>query len=383
MRLKILITYSFIYYKINLVNRNSRPKMTIITIKSGKIRGTILKSWKQTNFFAFRGIPYACPPIGDLRFKAPVPIKPWLNILDCTKDGPACPQPRKSSTETSEDCLRINVYTKCVSPSDMNVTKPVLVYIHGGGLYVGSGASYDNGGPEYLMEKDIVLVTFNYRLGFLGFFNFGTKEYPGNCGFKDQSLALRWVRDNIEEFGGDPKRVTLIGNSAGAICVLLHTISPMSKDLFQQAIIASGGINFQTDVKHHQRYLIERQARIFGIKYENDEELLEAFKGITVERIVETLYDNFEFGRDNPIFLWSFVIENDFGQERFLIEDPRRSLVNGRFSKIPIMVGVTANELTTSAVGELYFFIPNQINNNFLYRHPSRSCSIRRFYSKL
>lgn len=328
--------------------------MTIIKIKSGKIRGSILKTWKNTDFYAFRGIPYACPPIGALRFKAPTPIKSWTSILDCTTDGPMCPQPRKRLQETSEDCLRINVHIKNVGQND---AKPVLVYIHGGGLYVGSGASNDNGGPEYLMEQDIVLVTFNYRLGFLGFFNLGTKEYSGNAGFKDQVLALRWVRDNIEAFGGDPSKVTLIGNSAGAMCVLLHTISPMSNDLFQQAIVASGGINFQTDVKHHQRYLVERQAKILGIKYKNDEDLIQAFQAIPVERLVETLYDNFEFGHDNPIFLWSYVIESDYGQERFLVEDPRCSLVNGRFSKIPIMAGVTENELTTSAVSKYPYLI--------------------------
>uniref|UniRef100_A0A336LTK4 Carboxylic ester hydrolase n=1 Tax=Culicoides sonorensis TaxID=179676 RepID=A0A336LTK4_CULSO len=323
--------------------------MTILNTKLGKIRGSTLTTWKNTEFYAYRGIPYATPPLKELRFKAPNPIKPWTNILDSTMDGPMCPQPRKSSQECSEDCLRINVYTKNLA----NTLKPVLVYIHGGGLYVGSGLSSDNGGPEYLMEHDIVLVTFNYRLGFLGFYNLGTKDYPGNAGFKDQVLALRWIRDNIEEFGGDSKKVTLIGNSAGALCVLLHTISPMSNGLFHQAILSSGGINFQTEVISDQRYLIERQAKILGITFKNDNELNTAFKNLPVDRLVETLYENFEFGHDNPIFLWSYVIEKDFGQERFLSEDPRVSLANGRFMKIPIIAGVTENELTTSAVNIL------------------------------
>ncbi|XP_063700317.1 juvenile hormone esterase-like [Culicoides brevitarsis] len=319
--------------------------MTIVNLKCGAVRGSTLKTWKNTEFHAFRGIPYAKPPLGELRFKDPVPILPWKSVLDCTEEAPMCPQPRKSSKETSEDCLRLNVYTKNVSEK-----LPVLVYIHGGGLYVGSGASNDNGGPEYLMEKDIVLVTFNYRLGFLGFFNFGTPEYPGNAGFKDQVLALRWVKENISNFGGDSSKITLIGNSAGAMCVILHTISPMSRNLFHQAIVASGGINFQTEIARNQKDLIKKQAEILGIPHETDEKLIESFKNIPVERLVDTLYDNFAFGHDNPIFLWSYVIEDDHGQERFLIEDPRKSLVNGRFSKIPIIAGVTANELTTSAV---------------------------------
>lgn len=142
-----------------------------------------------------------------------MPHKTWNNISSIleqhsNKDGSACPSPQ---TSYDEDCLHLNVYTKHLNASSL---MPVIVFIHPGGFYVGSGGS-DWFGPEYLLEQDIVLVTFNYRLAFFGFTSIGTSDAVGNAGLKDQALALKWVRDHITHFGGDPQSVTLMGASAG------------------------------------------------------------------------------------------------------------------------------------------------------------------------
>jgi carboxylesterase type B len=129
----------------------------------------------------------------------------------------------------SEDCLRLNVYTPELPTNGQTMNKSVLFYIHGGAYYTGSGLSNDYGGPYYLMDHDIVLVTINYRLGLLGFLALGIPECPGNAGFKDQVLALKWVQSHIEKFGGDPNKVTIMGHSAGGFSTVLHMVSPMSK----------------------------------------------------------------------------------------------------------------------------------------------------------
>lgn len=137
------------------------------------------------------------------------------------KDGSDCPSPQNSY---NEDCLYLNVYTKYLNTTNTNL-RPVIVFIHPGGLYVGSGRS-DNFGPEYLLEKDVVLVTFNYRLAFFGFTSVGSNEAVGNAGFKDQALVLKWVSDHIHHFGGNSQCVTLMGDSAGKyLCNILINIS--------------------------------------------------------------------------------------------------------------------------------------------------------------
>lgn len=154
-----------------------------------------------------------------------MPVKPWNGTFDAIRDSPKCPQPVLSAAEISEDCLRLNVYTKNVSAA---AKQPVIVFIHPGGFYIESGRSNEYG-PQYLIRRDVVLVTFNYRLAAFGFLSTGTKEAPGNNGLKDQVVALRWVKEHIQSFGGDPDSITIMGNSAGAWSISLQMVSPMSK----------------------------------------------------------------------------------------------------------------------------------------------------------
>ncbi|MEE2920486.1 MAG: carboxylesterase family protein [Pseudomonadota bacterium] len=202
----------------------------------------------DAGIFAFLGIPYAAPTAGDRRWTAPQQPEGWDEVRPAQAYGPACPQPvsqavfLEDDSNQSEDCLSLNVWTPDTGAEDL----PVMVWMHGGAFYLGAG-----GAPIYdgsaLAREDVVVVTLNYRLGALGFFGHPdlAEEQAGvpraNYGFLDQVAALEWVRDNIEAFGGDPDNVTLFGESAGGVSVLLHLYSPLSEDLFDKAIIQSGG----------------------------------------------------------------------------------------------------------------------------------------------
>ena len=203
----------------------------ILEISDGKIEGTLMTSRLGLDFHAFLRIPYAAPPIDELRFEAPRQVERWSNTLNCTKYGPMCMQ-NSASGEISEDCLHLNVYTKTFIGS-----KPVIVFFHGGAFEAGSAI---NQGPHNMMDRDVVLVTVNYRLGPLGFLSTGTKESPGNAGLKDQVLALKWIQKNIAKFGGDNKKVTIAGFSAGAYSVSTHMVSKMANGLFHNVIAVSG-----------------------------------------------------------------------------------------------------------------------------------------------
>ncbi|KAL7300533.1 hypothetical protein TKK_0006531 [Trichogramma kaykai] len=211
---------------------------TTIKIENGLLRGTIIHSDEGYDYYAFKGVPYGKPPIGPLRFKDPVECENWSGVRDATKFGNVCVQfdimMRKYLG--SEDCLYLNVYTKDISPDNL---KPVMVWIHGGAFLYDSGNDM-HFGPDYLLRKDILLVTFNYRVGIMGFLCLDDEIAPGNQGLKDQAMVLKWIKKNIKYFGGDPDNVTIFGESVGAISAHYHAVSPMSKGLFHKIILQSG-----------------------------------------------------------------------------------------------------------------------------------------------
>lgn len=195
--------------------------------------------------YAFLGIPYAQPPVGQLRFKAPQPVNLWTGVRDANQFGDACAQdfsvfamvpiPVEPPTGSSEDCLFLNVWTPTL---DANAKLPVMVWIHGGGLFFGYGDYPD--AKALSTFHDVVVVSINYRLGAFGFLCTGDSEAPGNYGLMDQIEALRFVRQHIACFGGDPDNVTIFGVSAGGVSVSLLSLSPLSRGLFQRGICESG-----------------------------------------------------------------------------------------------------------------------------------------------
>ncbi|XP_017040111.1 juvenile hormone esterase [Drosophila ficusphila] len=314
----------------------------------GRIRGAILTSRLGVPFHGFRGIRYAEPPLGNLRFVNPQPIKSWVpTTFDATEDGPMCPQPWDNLTDVSEDCLRLNVYTK-----DLKARRPVIVFIHPGGFYGLSGQSKYLAGPEHFMDRDCVLVALNYRLGSLGFLATGSKDAPGNAGMKDQVLALRWIQKYIHSFGGDPGSVTLLGYSAGSISVALHMVSPMSRGLFHRGICMSASPYGPVQYQNNDLRLAHRQAKLLNCSQESVTEMVECMRRKPYLDYVSTHNSMFEIGW-NPILNWQIVLEEDFGQERYLIESPFKAARRGDFNKVPLITGITEFEFLSAALFDL------------------------------
>lgn len=179
----------------------------IVDTENGSLNGTIIQTWTGKNVYAFFGIPFAQPPIFNLRFQPPKPVESWNGVRPAIEYGPICWQARQENMpDMDEDCLTLNVFTKNLPLSPETELKPVIVFIHGGGLYAASASL--EAGPLYLSDRDIVYVSMNYRLGALGFLSTGTVDSLGNMGMKDQVMALRWIKTNIRNFGGNPERVT-------------------------------------------------------------------------------------------------------------------------------------------------------------------------------
>ncbi|XP_040357742.1 cholinesterase-like [Ixodes scapularis] len=212
----------------------------VVETKLGQLKGGVQTVSGKTVQVYF-GIPYAKPPIDHLRFRRPLPSKPWSGTHDATEKKFSCPQqfyPLLFDIETdlSEDCLYLNVWT----PSTVRPTRPVVVWIHGGAFAFGSSYQSWYNGSLLAVMHDLVVVTINYRLGMFGFLDAGVPDAPGNVGLLDQRLALQWVRENIHAFGGNPTSVTIFGESAGAYSVHAHIISPLSRGLFHRAFKMSG-----------------------------------------------------------------------------------------------------------------------------------------------
>ncbi|XP_067648579.1 glutactin [Eurosta solidaginis] len=215
-------------------------------------------SWRQQKFFSFRGIPYAESPKGNLRFKPPKSRSPWYGTFDARDFGKRCPvitnlaQINSSQLkEDLEDCLNLSVYTK-----NLDIKQPVMFYIYGGGFYNGSASDHL---PQHLLEKDIVLVVSQYRIGALGWLTTLTDEMPGNVPVMDLMLALDWVQKYIHLFGGDRKRVTIDGQSAGAAMSGALLLSPKSsEDYFQRSIVQSGSIMASWAINRQPLQQVER-----------------------------------------------------------------------------------------------------------------------------
>ncbi|XP_068985006.1 uncharacterized protein [Bombus flavifrons] len=327
------------------IAQQSTAEQPLVTAPIGKIRGSILTSRLGKEIYSFRGIRYGEPPVGSQRFQPPIPAKDWQNVFDATEEGPSCPQP--NGTLVSEDCLRLNVYTTKLPCKSENVSKPVMIFIHPGGFYSFSGQSI-HFGPQYLLDKDIVLVTINYRLGALGFLSTGDSAAPGNMGLKDQVAAFRWVQRNIAAFGGNPHSVTLCGYSAGSFSIMLHLVSPMSRNLFHRAITMSSsaiGLDVYSGISQHgQTQLVQKQARLLNCSTDSTSAMVDCLRSKPVENFIVTLGSLFDWYA-TPILLWTPAVEPEVpGVERFLSEQPYDAIKQGRFYQVPLMMGVTEDE---------------------------------------
>lgn len=320
----------------------------IVTSPDGRIEGTTMQSRRGVSFNAFLRIPFAKPPINELRFKDPLPNDPWPDdILNGTVYGPACPQAVGliPATSISEDCLHLNVFSKSL-PEIGSDPKPVIVYCHGGGFVFGSAIESS---PRVVMDRDIVFVTINYRMGALGFLATGSEEAPGNAGMKDQVMALKWVKRNIAAFGGDDENVTIWGLSSGSFSVTAHIFSPLSRGLFSRVIAMSGSITSHNNLSTKLMGIVNTIATGTNCDRSDPDEIVHCLRNRTMEEIVSvpiSLPD-----QSCPMLPWWPVVEPDFGQERFLEDQPNKLMESGDFIQVPILIGITSDEYASIVPG--------------------------------
>jgi len=320
----------------------------IVQTRIGAIKGKHVTTEDGSTHYQFISIPYAQPPVGPLRFKPPLPVRPWTKTLDAVKYGPLCYQ--KSSflpdgaKPMSEDCLHLSIYTE-----DMKLTsKPVMVWIHGGGFTEGSGNDYL---PKHLIKEGVIVVTINYRLGSLGFLTFGNDIVSGNMGLKDQALAIQWVKQNIHNFGGNPNKITIFGESAGAFSVHAQVLSPWNFGQIQGAIAQSGTMLFYNSMKSfgsREELFANNAAKILGCSSSEgnlDQLTLDCLQNIDIQQISEKLVlsENTVFEGKPAPFEWRPVIDN-YATNPFLPLDPLEAMKTGIFNRIPFMSGTIKNE---------------------------------------
>ncbi|KAG8035019.1 hypothetical protein G9C98_005441 [Cotesia typhae] len=320
----------------------------IVKTRKGRVKGVTQTAASGKKVDAWYGIPYAEKPIGALRFRHPRPAERWDGILNATQLPNSCVQILDTvfgdfvgatmwnpNTPLSEDCLYINV----VVPQPRPRNAAVMVWIFGGGFYSGS-ATLDVYDPKTLVsEENIVLVSMQYRVASLGFMYFGTSDVPGNAGLFDQMMALQWVRDNIAAFGGNPDNVTLFGESAGAVSVSMHLLSPLSRHLFNQAIMQSGSPTAPWAIISREESIVRglRLAEAVGCPHDrnNLRSVIDCL--VTIDPL--DLVNN-EWGTLG-ICEFPFVPVIDGA---FLDETPQQSLATASFKKANILMGSNTEE---------------------------------------
>ncbi|CAH1115540.1 unnamed protein product [Psylliodes chrysocephalus] len=315
----------------------------------GRVLGKTRTTITGVTLYSFQGVPFAEPPVNELRFQAPIPKEPWDGIINGTEERSYCLQMTTDNVDGDEDCLFINIF----SPKDpkLNSKLPVMVYMYGGGFI--EGASSDvNIGPDHLMDYDVVYVTLNYRVGPFGFFSTGDDAIPGNAGLKDQVLAMKFVNKYIQYFGGDPDKVTIFGQSAGGASVHYHVLSPQSKGLFRAAICESGSSISAWASQRNQTEISFRLVEIINPDFVNRKpsssevyEYLKTLPATTIDRAAHVIH-KMESPSDNQIqqgFFFAPVIEHDH-EDAFLTQSMYKMLQNGEFNDVKVIIGVNSEE---------------------------------------
>jgi para-nitrobenzyl esterase len=321
-----------------------------VTVETGTLEGTHFGS--AQNDVAFLGVPYAAPPVGNLRWKPPQPPREWNGTRDATQFGAACPQLPASwfpPIAWSEDCLYLNVWTPRLSGS---AKLPVLIYFHGGGNTQGYSQMTPLG--PALSPLGVVVVSANYRLGPFGFLAHpaltaeSEHHSSGNYGLLDQLQALRWVRENISRFGGDPTQVTVIGQSAGAVDICLLMASPLAKRTFHRAIMESGECQstLNEDIRTPIAYntisgtgegVGERLAKDLGVA--DGPDTLQKLRSVSADQILKAWSQDPQVRFDAIVDGW------------VVPEQPAKIFAEGKQMRIPVLIGSNANEATVFGHG--------------------------------
>ena len=295
----------------------------VVQVTGGAIQGEVAGGVE-----VFRNIPFAAPPVGDLRWAPPQPVRAWTGVRDAVKQGPSCPQGMRADGKAntggafgpiSEDCLQLNIYAPKVVHN-----APVMVWIHGGSHRVGAGWVYD--GTEFAKEG-IVVVTMNYRLGALGYLSHpALGAHSGNYGLMDQIAALQWVQKNIAQFGGDPGNVTLFGESAGGWSTLAVLGAPSARGLYHRAICESGG-GWYPPVSQAQKD--EQGVKALQAIGASPTATAEELRGLPVDKLISVAADYAPF-TDGIL----------------MTATPSQALAAGRFPDVPLIIGWNSGEDT-------------------------------------
>ena len=325
-----------------------------IRTKSGVLRGLT-----EENVSVFKGIPFAAPPVGELRWRPPQPVTPWEGVREAVAYGPDCAQagwggsPGSITKGSSEDCLYLNLWKPAAAKSGASL--PVMVWIHGGGFVGGSGSGPGTAGTEFA-KQGVILITINYRLGRLGHFAFPalSKEYPeepkGSYAFMDQIAALKWVQQNISEFGGDPGNVTIFGFSSGGVSVHSLLTIPAAKGLFHKAISHSGGgrdgvLTGRPINTENADPLYPVSAETIGINFARkhgitgtDAGALAKLRALSVEEIVDG-------GQENDGQGGLRIYSGPILDGKFVSETAESAYKAGRQARVPLMIGNNSAEI--------------------------------------
>ncbi|XP_077282972.1 juvenile hormone esterase-like [Arctopsyche grandis] len=313
-----------------------------LKVEQGELEGCVEVTEDGFEFNCYHHIPFAKPPLGDLRFRDPQPPEDWVGVRDAKVEGPANAQMDTMLTQDftgSEDSLHLSVYVP--SSANENSKLVVMVFIHGGAFRMGSNSKMIYG-ADRLVKKDVILVTTNYRLGALGFLCMNNEDVPGNAGLKDQVFALRWVQRNIAKFGGDSENVTIFGESAGAASVQYLMMSPMAKGLFARAILQSGScLSGWARQKNPTRNVLEF-SRDLGFKPNNLKDAIQYLRNVSVKDLIAATHIPFDVSLN---FSFLPIVEKRInGVEGFLNSDPIELMKSGDFNTVPCINGLNSQE---------------------------------------
>ncbi|KAL3210492.1 hypothetical protein MRX96_008732 [Rhipicephalus microplus] len=340
---KALVTVLFV----SLLNTEAQDMHVERIFADGRVLGRVVYTLRKA-VEEYRGIPFAEPPVGHLRFRPPKPKAAWEETLNATGRSTAChqvtvPGITLDGATITEDCLHLNMWVP-KSAIDAISRRPVLVWIHGGGLTFGTANERIYNGSVLSALGDVLVVAMNYPLGILGFMNANTPEAPGNVGFLDHNMALRWVHRNIEYFGGDRERVTLFGESAGSISTHAHILSPVSKGLFKRAVLMSGIMysidNWETVEESMAK--ADKVAFAVGCSRQgsmslssNPEEIVDCMRRIPAAQLFNASVD---------VAAPKFAPFSATYYNEFFPRNPLVAVKRGFFPEVDVIVGVTSDE---------------------------------------